>query len=66
MASPGTGTAPYLAEMLFLQMADMKMTHVYRVRRLLLRQRHIAFVGAAPAFSDLICYDACITCKDRT
>ena len=41
MASPGTGTAPHLAEMLFLQMADMKMTHVpYR--------------GAAPAFSDLI------------
>jgi tripartite-type tricarboxylate transporter receptor subunit TctC len=40
-ASPGTGSAPYLAEMLFLQMADMKMTHVpYR--------------GAAPAFSDLI------------
>jgi tripartite-type tricarboxylate transporter receptor subunit TctC len=41
MASPGTGSAPYLAEMLFLQMADVKMTHVpYR--------------GAAPAFSDLI------------
>jgi tripartite-type tricarboxylate transporter receptor subunit TctC len=41
MASPGTGSAPYLAEMLFLQLADMKMTHVpYR--------------GAAPAFSDLI------------
>jgi tripartite-type tricarboxylate transporter receptor subunit TctC len=41
MASPGTGSAPYLAEMMFLQMADMKMTHVpYR--------------GAAPAFSDLI------------
>jgi tripartite-type tricarboxylate transporter receptor subunit TctC len=41
MASPGTGTAPYLAEMLFLQMADLKMTHVpYR--------------GAAPAFTDLI------------
>src|SRR6266436_2582566 len=41
MASPGTGSAPYLAEMLFLQMADLKMTHVpYR--------------GAAPAFSDLI------------
>ena len=41
MASPGTGSAPYLAEMLFLQMADIKMTHVpYR--------------GAAPAFSDLI------------
>jgi tripartite-type tricarboxylate transporter receptor subunit TctC len=41
MASPGTGSAPYLAEMLFLQMADIKMTHVpYR--------------GAAPAFTDLI------------
>jgi tripartite-type tricarboxylate transporter receptor subunit TctC len=41
MASPGTGSAPYLAEMQFLQMAGMKMTHVpYR--------------GAAPAFSDLI------------
>jgi tripartite-type tricarboxylate transporter receptor subunit TctC len=41
MASPGTGSAPYLAEMLFLQMADIRMTHVpYR--------------GAAPAFTDLI------------
>jgi tripartite-type tricarboxylate transporter receptor subunit TctC len=41
MASPGTGSAPYLAEMMFLQMANMKMTHVpYR--------------GAAPALSDLI------------
>ena len=41
MGSPGTGSAPYLAEMLFLQMADLKMTHVpYR--------------GAAPAFVDLI------------
>ena len=41
MASPGTGSPPYLAEMLFLQMADLKMTHVpYR--------------GAAPAFIDLI------------
>src|SRR5258706_11774451 len=41
MASPGTGSAPYLAEMLFLQMADIKMTHVpYR--------------GAAHAFTDLI------------
>lgn len=41
MASPGTGSAPYLAEMLFLQMADIKMTHVpYR--------------GASPAFNDLI------------
>jgi tripartite-type tricarboxylate transporter receptor subunit TctC len=41
MGSPGTGSAPYLAEMLFLQMAGLKMTHVpYR--------------GAAPAFTDLI------------
>jgi tripartite-type tricarboxylate transporter receptor subunit TctC len=41
MASPGTGSAPYLAEMLFLQMADITMTHVpYR--------------GASPAFTDLI------------
>jgi tripartite-type tricarboxylate transporter receptor subunit TctC len=41
MASPGTGSAPFLAEMLFLQMADIKMTHVpYR--------------GASPAFADLI------------
>jgi tripartite-type tricarboxylate transporter receptor subunit TctC len=41
MASPGTGSAPFLAEMLFLQMADIKMTHVpYR--------------GASPAFIDLI------------
>jgi tripartite-type tricarboxylate transporter receptor subunit TctC len=41
MGSPGTGSAPYLAEMLFLHMADLKMTHVpYR--------------GAAPAFVDLI------------
>ena len=41
MASPGTGSAPYLAEMVFLQMANLKMTHVpYR--------------GASPAFVDLI------------
>jgi tripartite-type tricarboxylate transporter receptor subunit TctC len=41
MASPGTGSAPYLAEMVFLDMADIKMTHVpYR--------------GASPAFTDLI------------
>jgi tripartite-type tricarboxylate transporter receptor subunit TctC len=41
MASPGTGSAPYLAEMLFLQMANIKMTHVpYR--------------GASPAFADLL------------
>jgi tripartite-type tricarboxylate transporter receptor subunit TctC len=41
MASPGTGSAPFLAELLFLQMADIKMTHVpYR--------------GASLAFTDLI------------
>jgi tripartite-type tricarboxylate transporter receptor subunit TctC len=41
MASPGTGSAPFLAEMLFLQMANIQMTHVpYR--------------GASPAFADLI------------
>jgi tripartite-type tricarboxylate transporter receptor subunit TctC len=41
IASPGTGSAPFLAEMLFLQMADIEMTHVpYR--------------GASPAFADLI------------
>ena len=41
IASPGTGSAPFLAEMLFLQIADIKMTHVpYR--------------GASPAFTDLI------------
>ena len=41
IASPGTGSAPYLAEMLFLQMAGIEMTHVpYR--------------GASPAFADLI------------
>ncbi len=41
MASPGTGSAPFLAEMLFLQMAGIQMTHVpYR--------------GASPAFNDLI------------
>jgi tripartite-type tricarboxylate transporter receptor subunit TctC len=41
MGSPGTGSAPYLSEMLFLQMADLKMTHV-------------PYHGAAPAFIDLI------------
>src|ERR1051326_6934734 len=41
MASPGTGSAPFLAEMLFLQMAGIEMTHVpYR--------------GASPAFADLV------------
>jgi tripartite-type tricarboxylate transporter receptor subunit TctC len=41
IASPGTGSAPYLAEMLFLQEAGIQMTHVpYR--------------GASPAFADLI------------
>ena len=39
--SPGTGSAPYMAAMLFLQMAGIQMTHVpYR--------------GAAPAFTDLL------------
>jgi tripartite-type tricarboxylate transporter receptor subunit TctC len=41
IASPGTGSAPFLAEMLFLQMADLKMTH-------------IPYRGASPAFADLI------------
>src|SRR5208337_2345973 len=41
IASPGTGSAPYLAEMLFLQMADIRMTH-------------IPYRGASPAFTDLI------------
>ena len=41
MASPGTGSGPHLAELLFLQMAVIQMTHApYR--------------GAAPAFTDLI------------
>ncbi len=41
MGSPGTGSAPHLAEELFLQMAEIQMTHApYR--------------GAAPAFIDLI------------
>ena len=41
MASPGTGSGPHLAELLFLQMAAIQMTHApYR--------------GAAPAFTDLI------------
>src|SRR5262245_6380393 len=41
IASPGTGSAPFLAEMLFLEAAGIKMTHVpYR--------------GASPAFADLI------------
>jgi tripartite-type tricarboxylate transporter receptor subunit TctC len=41
MASPGTGSGPHLAELLFLQMAGLQMTHApYR--------------GAAPAFTDLI------------
>jgi tripartite-type tricarboxylate transporter receptor subunit TctC len=41
MGSPGTGSAPHLTEELFLQMADIKMTHV-------------PYHGAAPAFIDLI------------
>lgn len=41
MASPGIGSAPYLAEALFMQMANIEMTHVpYR--------------GASLAFNDLI------------
>jgi len=41
IASPGTGGTPHLAELLFLQMAGIQMTHApYR--------------GAAPAFIDLI------------
>jgi tripartite-type tricarboxylate transporter receptor subunit TctC len=41
VGSPGTGSAPYLAEMLFMQMAGIKFTHVpYR--------------GASPAFADLL------------
>jgi tripartite-type tricarboxylate transporter receptor subunit TctC len=41
MASPGTGSGPHLAEVLFMQMAKIHMTHApYR--------------GAAPAFIDLI------------
>ncbi len=41
MGSPGTGSAPHLTEELFLQMANIKMTHV-------------PYHGAAPAFIDLI------------
>lgn len=41
MASPGTGSGPHLAEVLFMQLAHIQMTHApYR--------------GAAPAFIDLI------------
>jgi tripartite-type tricarboxylate transporter receptor subunit TctC len=41
IASPGTGSGPHLAELSFLQMAGIQMTHApYR--------------GAAPAFTDLI------------
>lgn len=41
MASPGTGSGPHLAELLFMEMAQIQMTHApYR--------------GAAPAFIDLI------------
>lgn len=41
VASPGTGSGPHLAELLFMQMAGIQMTHApYR--------------GAAPAFTDLI------------
>jgi tripartite-type tricarboxylate transporter receptor subunit TctC len=41
MASPGTGSAPFLAEMLFLSSAGIQMTH-------------IPYRGASPAFADLI------------
>ncbi len=41
MGSPGTGSGPHLAEMLFMQMAKIKMTHA-------------PYHGAAPAFIDLI------------
>jgi tripartite-type tricarboxylate transporter receptor subunit TctC len=41
MGSPGTGSAPHLAEVLFMQMAKIEMTHV-------------PYGGAAPAFVDLI------------
>ena len=41
MGSPGTGSGPYLAEMYFLESADIKMTHA-------------PYHGAAPAFIDLI------------
>jgi tripartite-type tricarboxylate transporter receptor subunit TctC len=41
MGSPGTGSGPHLAELLFMQMAQIQMTHV-------------AYRGAAPAFIDLI------------
>jgi tripartite-type tricarboxylate transporter receptor subunit TctC len=41
MGSPGTGSGPHLAELLFMQMAHIKMTNV-------------AYRGAAPAFIDLI------------
>ena len=41
IGSPGTGSGPHLAELLFMQMAQIQMTHApYR--------------GAAPAFIDLI------------
>lgn len=41
MGSPGTGSGPHLAELLFMQMAQIQMTHApYR--------------GAAPAFIDLM------------
>jgi tripartite-type tricarboxylate transporter receptor subunit TctC len=41
MGSPGTGSGPHLSELLFLEMANIQMTHApYR--------------GAAPAFIDLI------------
>jgi hypothetical protein len=50
MASPSTGTAPYLAEMLFLQMADMKMTHVYRVASIATSAAAHCFRGRSACF----------------
>ena len=41
IASRGTGSAPFLAEMLFLQMTGIQMTH-------------IPYRGASPAFADLV------------
>jgi tripartite-type tricarboxylate transporter receptor subunit TctC len=41
VASPGTGSGPHLAELLFLQLATIQMTHA-------------GYRGAAPAFTDLI------------
>jgi hypothetical protein len=45
-----TGTAPYLAEMLFLQMADMKMTHVHRVASIATSAAAHCFRGRSACF----------------